>query len=155
MPSLLAAKQVHGGRKTYGRCGIYRDSSGTCLRSKLASVSSGMVYKLIRWIAHEHATHAARLRMELAQSKREQRHYLKQVELGKSQEKRKRKREKEEATGKSEPKPLVAESAGKRQKVDERRDSYSRKGHGRDDGKDVVRDKRREGDLDKVLGSIF
>ena len=96
--------------------------------------------------------------MELAQSKREQRHYLKQVELGKSLEKRKRKRDKEEAAGTtligSKVKPDV-----KRRKVDEKKETgqvwknHDRNGDGK--GRDVVRDKRREGDLDKVLGSIF
>jgi hypothetical protein len=112
--------------------------------------------------AHEHATHAARLRMELAQSKREQRHYLKQVEIGKSLEKRKRKREKEEAEGKMDKRPAqsVARSEGnekdKRRKLGEKGEGGSWKGHDRErDGRDVAREKRREGDLDKVLGSIF
>jgi len=100
--------------------------------------------------------------MELAQSKREQRHYLKQVEIGKSLEKRKRKREKEEAEGKVGKRPAqsVARSEGnekdKRRKLSEKGDRESWKGHDRErDRRDVAREKKRAGDLDKVLGSIF
>jgi ESF2/ABP1 family protein len=113
-------------------------------------------------IAHEHATHAARLRMELAQSKREQRHYLKQVEIGKSLEKRKRKRDKEEAEGKVDKRAAnsVTKSEGsereKRRKLGEKGEREPWKGHVRErDGRDVAREKKRESDLDKVLGSIF
>ncbi|KIM25613.1 hypothetical protein M408DRAFT_26156 [Serendipita vermifera MAFF 305830] len=106
---------------------------------------------------HEHATHAARLRMELAQSKREQRHYLKQVEIGKSLEKRKRKREKDGDTSVQDPKPFAdsaVKSDSKRRKVEAK--ANDRKGHDRGSkGGVAVNDKRREGDLDKVLGSIF
>ncbi|KAG8820526.1 RNA-binding ATPase activator esf2 [Serendipita sp. 399] len=58
-------------------------------------------YMLTEQIAHEHATRAAKLRMELSQSKMEQRHYLKQVELGKSLENRRerKKRKLEESLG--------------------------------------------------------
>lgn len=100
--------------------------------------------------------------MELAQSKREQRHYLKQVEIGKSLEKRKRKREKDEADGKVDKcaANAVAKSDGndkdKRRRLGEKGEREAWKGHDRErDMKDVARDKRRAGDLDTVLGSIF
>jgi hypothetical protein len=100
--------------------------------------------------------------MELAQSKREQRHYLRQVEIGKSLEKRKRKRDKDEAEGKVDKRSTdsVAKPEGnerdKRRKLGEKGDRELWKGHDRERRvRDVAREKTREGDLEKVLGSIF
>lgn len=52
------------------------------------------------WIAHEAAVHQAKLRAELSQSRKEQREYLKNVELARVLEKR---REKKLAEGKEPP----------------------------------------------------
>jgi len=112
--------------------------------------------------AHEHAMHAARLRMELAQSKREQRHYLKQVEIGKSLEKRKRKREKEGAEGKVDRSPSIEiakadgnDKAKRRKKGEEGRDKRKGQDRGRENEREDFAREKRASDLDKVLGSIF
>ena len=52
------------------------------------------------WIAHEAAVHQAKLRAELSQSRKEQREYLKNVELARVLKKR---REKKLAEGKEPP----------------------------------------------------
>jgi ESF2/ABP1 family protein len=74
-------------------------------------------------VAHEQATREARLRVELSQSKTEQKHYLKQVEVGRSLEKRaekKRKRAEEQGT-KSE------QAADSTPKVTEQKKDFKRK----------------------------
>ena len=70
-------------------------------------------------IAHEAAVHAAKLRVELAQSKSEQREYLKNVELARILDKRNQKR-KEKGEGPIELKRRVEDEGRirtKRQKV--------------------------------------
>ena len=89
------------------------------------------------YIAHEAAVHTARLRVELSQSKSEQREYLKNVELARVLDKRrKQKGELPEPPKKKERKRLAGEND------------------------DTQRKKRKEGkederQLDEVLNSIF
>jgi ESF2/ABP1 family protein len=93
---------------------------------------------LIFRIAHEAAVHSARLRVELSQSKSEQRDYLKNVELARVLDKRKKQKGKLPEQPKKERKRLVGEE-----------DDLQRKKRLRLDTTD---DKEQ---LDSVLGSIF
>ncbi|KAI0796522.1 hypothetical protein C8Q75DRAFT_710017 [Abortiporus biennis] len=104
---------------------------------------------LTEQIAHEAAVHAARLRVELSQSRKEQHEYLKNVELARVLDKRaERKRQTEDQTG-EEPPPDT------QKKLVRKRD---------DDSATVPKKRRKErttgdeesnGKLDSVLGSIF
>jgi ESF2/ABP1 family protein len=126
---------------------------------------------LTEQIAQERAMHAARLRMELSQSKREQKHYLKQVEIGKSLEKRemKRKRQEQQAedgSERSENKRIKLNGNGDANGDGDDNDKVKKKHKHRKDGsgKPSVTvsssnpsntDKSKYKDLDSVLGSIF
>jgi hypothetical protein len=111
--------------------------------------------------------------MELSQSKKEQKHYLKQVEIGKSLEKRnEKKRKREENTvegvpddtrdaGKTTTTKRIPSDINKRHKRDDeskhRLRDDSRNTH-RSEKQDTGRDhraKEKQRDLDAVLGSIF
>jgi ESF2/ABP1 family protein len=126
------------------------------------------------YIAHEHAERAARLRMELAQSKREQKHYLKQVEIGRSLEARKeKKRKREEEKGDQDTqhpsnRDLAPKAKIPRKEKDmlEEKDSHQHKKKSKGDDRTIRKkdvgskgadrpSRSREGDLDAVLGSIF
>ncbi|KAG6865382.1 hypothetical protein C0991_003085 [Blastosporella zonata] len=97
---------------------------------------------LTEQVAHEAAIHAAKLRVELSQSRAEQQDYLKNVELARVLEKRAgKKREKGEEL---QFKPLRERPSKKRQVDDSDESSQSRK-----------KKKSAEGQLDSVLSSIF
>ncbi|TBU49060.1 hypothetical protein BD309DRAFT_986867 [Dichomitus squalens] len=109
---------------------------------------------LTEQIAHEAAVHAAQLRVELSQSRKEQREYLKNVELARVLDKR----AKRKAVGNDGSKGADGEET-RPQKV-------SKKEHGDVSPKTAPREKRRkpkqtepkpdaEAQLDSVLGSIF
>ncbi|OAX39134.1 hypothetical protein K503DRAFT_690271 [Rhizopogon vinicolor AM-OR11-026] len=92
---------------------------------------------LTEQIAHEAAIHTAKLRVELAQSKSEQRDYLKNVELARVLDKRNAKR-KEKGLGPLEPsKPLKRPSESKEEEPRKRKKPAE------------------DTQLDSVLGSIF
>ena len=92
---------------------------------------------IARPLAHEAAIHAAKLRVELAQSKSEQHEYLKNVELARVLDKRNERR-KEKGLGPLEPsKPVKRPSESKEEEPRKR--------------KKLVDDTQ----LDSVLGSIF
>ncbi|KAF5357694.1 hypothetical protein D9758_007484 [Tetrapyrgos nigripes] len=91
---------------------------------------------LMRFTAHEAAIHTAKLRVELSQSRQEQRDYLKNVELARVLEKRaERKREKGEEM---ELKPLPQPKKRRRE-----------------DNEEEKKKKPRNEELDSVLSSIF
>ncbi|PVG03699.1 hypothetical protein CPB86DRAFT_779450 [Serendipita vermifera] len=135
-------------------------------------------YMLTEQIAHEHAERAARLRMELSQSKMEQKHYLRQVEIGKSLDARKeKKRKREQEDGGQEvddftqrpsnddlgskskvprkEKEAVEEKGAHKQKRRPKDDDKPMRKKGVDSKKIESKSRSREGDLDAVLGSIF
>ncbi|KAG8806910.1 RNA-binding ATPase activator esf2 [Serendipita sp. 400] len=137
-------------------------------------------YMLTEQIAHEHATHAAKLRMELSQSKTEQKHYLKQVELGRSLQKRQEKKRKLEESAGDVPAPPIATGnnrisehtkkatnadsnkliTGNKVSVEMDRNTKRRKKDGPGGGegnkiRSISSSQRPNGDLDAVLGSIF
>lgn len=107
----------------------------------------------MQFAAHEQATREARLRVELSQSKVEQKHYLKQVEIGKSLEKRSEKKRKRDAEQGIEPE----QAASSTPKSTEQKKDFKRRRKEGDDapsnlrGKDVTAGK----DLQTVLGQIF
>ncbi|KAG5639153.1 hypothetical protein H0H81_006412 [Sphagnurus paluster] len=93
---------------------------------------------LTEQVAHEAAIHAAKLRVELSHSRTEQQEYLKNVELARVLEKRaEKKREKGEEL---EMKPRKERAHVKKRPVE-------------DD--EIARKKRKTGDLDTVLSSVF
>ncbi|KAI0332449.1 hypothetical protein GY45DRAFT_1320960 [Cubamyces sp. BRFM 1775] len=108
-------------------------------------------HMLTEQIAHEAAVHQAQLRVELSQSRKEQREYLKNVELARVLDKRaerKRKTQDSEEGAQAEPRPP---------KVQKRDETYT---------KQAAKEKRRkpkpvepradaEAQLNSVLGSIF
>lgn len=119
---------------------------------------------LTEQIAQERAVHAARLRMELSQSKREQKHYLKQVEIGKSLEKRemKRKREAEavDGGGGGESKRIKPNVHTETDDMGKKKHKHKKEGSGKPSVKAITSnpsntDKAKYKDLDSVLGSIF
>jgi ESF2/ABP1 family protein len=93
---------------------------------------------LIFRIAHEAAIHTARLRVELSQSKSEQRDYLKNVELARVLDKRRKQKGELPEQPKRERKRPTEEADDVRRKKRERTDSSGDKGQ-----------------LDSVLSSIF
>ena len=107
----------------------------------------------IRTAAHEQATREARLRVELSQSKMEQKHYLKQVEVGRSLEKRaekKRKRADEQGI-----KPEVVTDSTP--KFTEQKKDFKRRRKEGDEARSTLEGKREKAgkDLKTVLGQIF
>lgn len=109
------------------------------------------VWLIVPRAAHEAAAHTARLRVELSQSKSEQKDYLKQVELARVLAKRDdRKRKREEETGivappKARP-SRPTDDAQARPETKKKKKSQPNEGK-RTDGKPE--------DLQKVLGSVF
>lgn len=113
--------------------------------------------------------------MELSQSKREQKHYLKQVEIGKSLEKREEKRRKREdamadgagngtestkkmsternSTSHVNKKPRKDEGPSHRSMADSSKAQKEKKMHDNSSRNNALRNKQK--DLDAVLGSIF
>jgi len=103
-------------------------------------------YMLTEQVAHESATRAARLRLELSQSKTEQREYLKNVELARVLDKR---AERKRVAGKEmvfKPRPDARE---KHDAGEGTTDSQPRKRRKRDDADQQGKQ------LDSVLSSIF
>lgn len=103
--------------------------------------------------AHEQATHAARLRVELNQSKMEQKHYLKQVEIAKSLDKRnEKKRKRAEAEGRepSEDAPIPP-----KQKTKEADDSSRTKKRRTEEEQAHKARHIPDASLDTVLGQVF
>lgn len=105
------------------------------------------------YAAHEQATREARLRVELSQSKVEQKHYLKQVEIGKSLEKRaekKRKRAEEQGVG---PEPAAGSTP---KSIDHKKDFKRRRTEG-GEARSTLKEKSDKAgrDLQTVLGQIF
>ncbi|KAG8846989.1 RNA-binding ATPase activator esf2 [Serendipita sp. 411] len=142
--------------------------------------NSLLSFSFCYFIAHEHATHAAKLRMELSQSKTEQKHYLKQVELGRSLQKRQEKKRKLEESAGDVPAPPIATGnnrisehtkkatnadsnklvTGNKVGVQMDRNTKRRKKDGPGGGegnkiRSISSSERPNGDLDAVLGSIF
>lgn len=106
---------------------------GACYRF----FSHGPCGNIIATLAHEAAIHAAKLRVELAQSKSEQREYLKNVELARVLDKRNQRR-KEKGLGPLEPsKPL-------KRPVESKEEEPRKRNKPTDDTQ-----------LNSVLGSIF
>lgn len=110
-----------------------------------------MITDMVFLTAHEAAVHAARLRVELSQSKREQQEYLKNVELARVLGKRaERKRKAGEDAGQDVPPPL--ESAKKQRKD-------GRDGDGEKRVKRIKEVSETDGNNDRklkgVLSSIF
>ena len=103
-------------------------------------------------IAHEAAVHAARLRVELEQSRKEQREYLKHVELARVLDKRKE-RKRKAAEAKGEQPPPEDQLLPPPKKVKRDRDNADKPQ--RKDRKSQVDDSERTKKLDAVLGSIF
>lgn len=99
-------------------------------------------------LAHEAALHAAQLRVELSQSKREQREYLKNVELARVLDKRaKRKAGGDGSADAERPRPKKERDESARDApTEERRKKRQRI---------VEDDSRTEQQLDSMLGSIF
>lgn len=91
---------------------------------------------IIATLAHEAAIHTAKLRVELAQSKTEQRDYLKNVELARVLDKRNERR-KEKGLGPLEHKPLKRLAESKEEEPRKRKKPAD------------------DTQLDSVLGSIF
>lgn len=114
-------------------------------------------YMLTEQIAHEHAAHAAKLRMELSQSKREQKHYLRQVEIGKSMEKRQeKKRKREEEQGVSTAAPVEQRAPKTASRVKESREEKEKSKKRKKEGAPPPpRAGEADRALDTVLGSIF
>lgn len=102
-------------------------------------------------IAHEAAAHTARLRVELSQSKTEQRDYLKQVELARVLVKREeRKRKREEETGVVAPAKAPRAQPERAARTDEdggKREKKRQRGAGPTHSNDH--------DLADVIGQIF
>jgi ESF2/ABP1 family protein len=93
---------------------------------------------LISRIAHEAAVHSARLRVELSQSKSEQRDYLKNVELARVLDKRRKQKGALPEQPKTERKRFIEQEDGTQNRKRVRSNTM--------DG---------EGQLDSVLGRIF
>ncbi|KIJ70386.1 hypothetical protein HYDPIDRAFT_122137 [Hydnomerulius pinastri MD-312] len=100
---------------------------------------------LTEQIAHEAAVHSAKLRVELAQSKTEQRDYLRNVGLARVLDKRNEKR-KEKGQGPIEP----PKREGKRRGEDDRVDTSQKQAK-----RAKLVDTTQTTQLDSVLGSIF
>lgn len=130
MHNQLEGKREQDGETMSGRWNTYPASNGTCSQSRSVRHSRSP-FNLI-WhlgLAHEQATHAAKLRVELSQSKKEQQHYLKQVEIGRQLERKRKRKGVEEQT--------------ERRKPDESKERKRQKVASSD------------GNIDTVLGSIF
>ncbi|GJE84469.1 pre-rRNA-processing protein [Phanerochaete sordida] len=105
---------------------------------------------LTEQIAHEAAIHAARLRVELSQSRREQQEYLKNVELARVLDKRAERNKGKAPNGLAEPTQDSAKPA-KRERADGERPLQKRR---KEKQEDVV-DESTQKQLNSVLGSIF
>ncbi len=81
--------------------------------------------------AHEAAVHAARLRVELSQSRREQQEYLKNVELARVLDKRAERKRKNRQEGETEERsvPVVERTVGRVQLKKKRRKEDSQPDH--------------------------
>ena len=106
--------------------------------------------------AHEAAIHAARLRVELEHSRKEQREYLKHVELARVLDKRKdRKRKAAEAKGEQPPPEDQLLPPPKRARKEEGGEGEGEKDQKKQRRNQVVDDTERSKKLNTVLGSIF
>ena len=103
--------------------------------------------------AHEQATREARLRVELSQSKMEQKHYLKQVEIGKSLEKRSEKKRKRAAELGIEPEQATSSIP---KSTEPKKDFKRRRKEGDEAPSKLIGKADTAGkDLQTVLGQIF
>ncbi|OCH86216.1 hypothetical protein OBBRIDRAFT_814691 [Obba rivulosa] len=107
---------------------------------------------LTEQIAHEAAVHQAQLRVELSQSRREQRDYLKNVELARVLDKRAERKRKAAKGGSSQPQSAheVSEPTPRERKKDREAPGPAKKKQ-----KIVVDDPSTEKQLNSVLSSIF
>ncbi|EKM59420.1 uncharacterized protein PHACADRAFT_87776 [Phanerochaete carnosa HHB-10118-sp] len=105
---------------------------------------------LTEQIAHEAAVHAARLRMELSQSKREQQEYLRNVELARVLDKRAERKKSKAADGPVERMDGV-EKPAKRERADGERPLKKRRKEKQEEAIDESTQKQ----LNSVLGNIF
>lgn len=103
----------------------------------------------VMYVAHEAAVHAAQLRVELSQSGKEQREYLKNVELARVLDKR---AERKRKAGKELDSETPAKSKRPRADGEERR---SKEGNKSRRPKSIDSSGTAEKQLDDVLGSIF
>ncbi|KIP09219.1 hypothetical protein PHLGIDRAFT_87104 [Phlebiopsis gigantea 11061_1 CR5-6] len=108
---------------------------------------------LTEQIAHEAAVHAARLRVELSQSRREQQEYLKNVELARVLDKRAQRKHQKAGEGEAES-TMQDTRASKRERPDtekaDRRDNKRKKA-----APETMADDTQQRQLKSVLGSIF
>ncbi|KAH9894399.1 hypothetical protein C8Q73DRAFT_647372 [Cubamyces lactineus] len=112
-------------------------------------------HMLTEQIAHEAAVHQAQLRVELSQSRKEQREYLKNVELARVLDKRAERKRKTQGTEEGATEGAQAESRpSKVQKRDETSTKQTVK-EKRKKAKPVQPRADAEAQLDSVLGSIF
>ena len=104
-------------------------------------------------LAHEAAVHAARLRVELSQSRREQQEYLKNVELARVLDKRAQRKQQQASEAEAEP-AVQDTKASKRERPDnektDRRDKKRKKA-----APEAAVDEAQQTQLKSVLGSIF
>ena len=104
----------------------------------------------MRPVAHEAAVHAARLRVELSQSKREQQEYLRNVELARVLDKRAERKKNKPAEDSADQSAEVAKAA-KRERAESERPVKKR----RKEKQEGVVDESTQKQLNNVLGSIF
>ena len=102
-------------------------------------------------VAHEAAIHAARLRVELSQSKREQQEYLKNVELARVLDKRAQR--KKQSGGDSE-EPAANAKPPKRERAEDGQPARDRKRKKAVQETTAV-DETTQKQLNSVLGSLF